>query len=65
MAVKTLQHTRRGLRMVGDQPSLFDMSEPVWHPDEKVGKVSHRAHSPKNEAVAVQCSIFVAIESQV
>lgn len=33
--VKTLQYTRRGLRMVGD-PSLFDLDEPVWHPDEKV-----------------------------
>ena len=33
--VKTLQYTRRGLRMVGD-PSLFDLEEPVWHPDEKV-----------------------------
>ena len=33
--VKTLQYTRRGLRMVGD-PSLFDLVEPVWHPDEKV-----------------------------
>ena len=33
--VKTLQYTRRGLRMVGD-PSLFDLQEPVWHPDEKV-----------------------------
>ena len=33
---KVLQHTRRGLRMVGEQTSLFDLSEPVWHPDEKV-----------------------------
>ena len=33
---KTLQHTRRGLRMVGDEPSLFDLNEPIWHPDEKV-----------------------------
>lgn len=33
--IKTLQYTRRGLRMVGD-PSLFDLEEPVWHPDEKV-----------------------------
>ena len=35
--VKTLQYTRRGLRMVGD-PSLFDLDEPVWHPDEKVNR---------------------------
>lgn len=33
--IKTLQYTRRGLRMVGD-PSLFDLDEPTWHPDEKV-----------------------------
>ena len=32
---KTVQYTWRGLRMVGE-PSLFDLEEPVWHPDEKV-----------------------------
>ena len=31
---KTVQYTWRGLRMVGE-PSLFDLEEPVWHPDEK------------------------------
>lgn len=34
--VKTLQYTRRGLRMVGEEKSLFDLEEPVWHADEKV-----------------------------
>ncbi len=34
-ALKTVQYTWRGLRMVGEA-SLFDMAEPVWHPDEKV-----------------------------
>ena len=34
--VKTLQYTRRGLKMVGEEKSLFDLEEPVWHPDEKV-----------------------------
>lgn len=33
---KVLQYTRHGLRMVGDSASLFDLNEPVWHPDEKV-----------------------------
>ena len=32
---RTLQYTRRGLKMVGEK-SLFDLKEPVWHPDEKV-----------------------------
>lgn len=32
--VRTLQHTRRGLKMVGEK-SLFDLKEPIWHPDEK------------------------------
>ena len=31
---RTLQYTRRGLKMVGEK-SLFDLKEPVWHPDEK------------------------------
>ena len=34
--VKTLQYTRRGLKMVGEEKSLFDLEEPIWHPDEKV-----------------------------
>ncbi len=34
-APKTVQYTWRGLRMVGEA-SLFDLPEPVWHPDEKV-----------------------------
>ena len=29
--VKTLQYTRRGLKMVGEEKSLFDLEEPVWH----------------------------------
>ena len=33
---RTLQYTRRGLKMVGEK-SLFDLKEPIWHPDEKVG----------------------------
>lgn len=33
---KVLQYTRHGLRMVGEKKSLFDLNEPVWHPDEKV-----------------------------
>jgi hypothetical protein len=32
---RTLQYTRRGLKMVGEK-SLFDLKEPIWHPDEKV-----------------------------
>ncbi len=36
-ALKTVQYTWRGLRMVGEA-SLFDMAEPVWHPDEKVSR---------------------------
>ena len=32
---RTLQYTRRGLKMVGEK-SLFDINEPIWHPDEKV-----------------------------
>ena len=32
---KVLQHTRRGLKMVGER-SFFDLDEPVWHADEKV-----------------------------
>ena len=32
---RTLQYTRRGLKMVGEK-SLFDLKEPLWHPDEKV-----------------------------
>ncbi len=35
---KTLQYTRRGLKMVGKEKSLFDLDEPVWHADEKVGR---------------------------
>ncbi len=35
VAPKTVQYTWRGLRMVGEA-SLFDLPEPVWHPDEKV-----------------------------
>ena len=31
---RTLQYTRRGLKMVGEK-SLFDLKEPIWHPDEK------------------------------
>ena len=34
---KTLQHTWHGLKMVGGDKSLFDLKEPVWHADEKVG----------------------------
>ena len=33
---KILQHTRRGLKMVADEKSLFDLNEPIWHADEKV-----------------------------
>jgi len=33
---RTLQYTRRGLKMVGEK-SIFDLKEPIWHPDEKVG----------------------------
>ena len=32
---RTLQYTRRGLKMVGEK-SIFDLKEPIWHPDEKV-----------------------------
>lgn len=35
---RTLQYTRRGLKMVGEK-SLFDLKEPIWHPDEKVSCV--------------------------
>ena len=35
---KVLQYTRHGLRMVGDSTSLFDLNEPIWHPDEKVSE---------------------------
>ena len=35
MAAKTLQHTRRGLKMVGNK-SLFDLDEPQWIPDDSV-----------------------------
>ena len=31
---RTLQYTRRGLKMVGEK-SVFDLKEPIWHPDEK------------------------------
>ena len=33
---KILQHTRRGLKMVTEEKSLFDLNEPIWHADEKV-----------------------------
>lgn len=36
---KTIQYTWRGLRMVGE-PSLFDLEEAVWHPDEKVSTIA-------------------------
>lgn len=32
---KILQHTRRGLKMVTEEKSLFDLNEPIWHADEK------------------------------
>ena len=32
---KTIHYTWRGLRVV-KEPSLFDLDEAVWHPDEKV-----------------------------
>ena len=35
MAAKTLQHTRRGLKMVGSK-SLFDLDEPQWIADDSV-----------------------------
>ena len=41
--VKTLQYTRRGLRMVGEEKSLFDLEEPVWHADEKVSLSVYKA----------------------
>ena len=36
---KTLQHTRRGLKLVGSK-SLFDLDEPNWIADDKVGSSS-------------------------
>lgn len=32
---RTLQYTRRGLKMVGEEKALFDLDEPIWHADEK------------------------------
>ena len=42
---KVLQYTRHGLRMVGDSASLFDLNEPVWHPDEKVRETEQLSYS--------------------
>ena len=32
---RTLQYTRRGLKMVAEDKALFDLDEPIWHADEK------------------------------
>lgn len=34
---KHLQYTWRGLKMVSDEKSIFELDEPIWHADDKVG----------------------------
>lgn len=33
---RTLHHTMRGLKMVGQEKGLFDLDEPKWEDDDKV-----------------------------
>lgn len=51
---KTVQYTWRGLRMVGE-PSLFDLDEPTWHPDEKVRLLSLTASTVALFSVQFLC----------
>lgn len=54
--VKTLQYTRRGLKMVGEEKSLFDLEEPVWHADEKVSTHAFHTESVGGEGREAVCS---------
>ena len=39
---RTLHHTKRGLKMVGQEKGLFDLDEPKWDDDDKVRDYENR-----------------------
>lgn len=53
---RTLQYTRRGLKMVGEK-SVFDLKEPIWHPDEKASLYLANLLPEEDNFVCKRCCV--------